>query len=158
MVKKQSTKRPTEYTEAVALEVCRRIALKYTIPEIVRDETMPTKETINMWRAEYPIFNRHYVIALQDVAESYIEDMNDVLKELKEGQIDHQTARVILDTLRWLASKYYPEMFGTKVIDQHVSMDINKKSALSETDEEILRRFGFINSIRDTNEIIGTHS
>jgi hypothetical protein len=38
---------------------------------------------------------------------------------LKNGLYDASTANVLIQTLKWKASKYYPKMFGDKVQQEH---------------------------------------
>ena len=37
------------------------------------------------------------------------------MSDLKKGRYDGSVARVLIDTLKWKASKYYPKMFGDKL-------------------------------------------
>ena len=56
-----------------------------------------------------------YTRSIQDKAESEDEEIDTIIQDLKEGKIDPASARLIIDTKKWKASKYYPKMFGEKV-------------------------------------------
>ena len=43
------TGRPTKYTDALADEICRRIAEGEMLMQIVRDEHMPERKTVYNW-------------------------------------------------------------------------------------------------------------
>lgn len=84
-----------------------------------------------------------YTLATQFRAEGCIDTIEDLEKNLLDGIIDAPTARVLIDTEKWKACKFYPKMYGDKQeIDHHVTV----KTALVEfvdgqsegTDSEII--------------------
>lgn len=50
------TGRPTKYTDALADEICRRIAEGEMLMQIVRDEHMPERKTVYNWMNEHDDF------------------------------------------------------------------------------------------------------
>ena len=136
--------RPTEYSQKIADEICDGIAMGLTITDIVADPKMPDKRTINRWKKEHPDFWQHYLLAMQDRAEGLIDHLQKIEDDLLEGIIDAPTAKVLIDTKKWIASKFYPEMFGDKA-----SIALNSVSKTESTiafypkDLEILERLGF---------------
>ena len=62
------------------------------------------------------------------------------LKDLKNKTIDASQARVLIDTYKWIASKYYPKMFGDK-------LDLTSKDEKIETKDplELLKEYVALN-------------
>lgn len=54
------TGRPTKYTDALADEICRRIAEGEMLLQIVRDKHMPERSTIYGWIEQYEDFSDNY--------------------------------------------------------------------------------------------------
>lgn len=52
---------------------------------------------------------RHYH---GDYFNDEIEDLKD---KLLKGKIDQSSARVLIDTIKWQAAKFYPKMYGDKL-------------------------------------------
>ncbi len=57
------TGRPTKYTDALADEICRRIAEGEMLMQIVRDEHMPERKTVYNWMNEHDGFLHNYARA-----------------------------------------------------------------------------------------------
>jgi hypothetical protein len=55
------------------------------------------------------------VRSIQDKAESVDAQMDEIWDGCKNGLYDPATARLLIDTLKWKAGKYYPKMFGDKI-------------------------------------------
>jgi len=81
-----------------------KLAEKNGIPEITLYDWLNKPEYAEKY-AQAKTNRGHKVV--QNIQERYIE--------LREGKIDPITARVLIDTDKWLASKFYPKMFGDKV-------------------------------------------
>jgi hypothetical protein len=45
--------------------------------------------------------------------------MDEIWEGCRLGKYDPSTARVLIDTLKWKAAKYYPKMYGDKVQQEH---------------------------------------
>lgn len=57
----------------------------------------------------------HYARATTALAQFQVEEFEKIIEELKTGSIDHQSARVIMDGRKWIASKLFPRQWGDKV-------------------------------------------
>lgn len=62
-----------------------------------------------------PEYAEEYAKAKEKRGYSAIEAILVAIEELKQGKYDPITTRLLIDTLKWLACKYYPKMFGDKV-------------------------------------------
>ena len=62
-----------------------------------------------------------YARATSALAQFQVEEFEKIIEELKTGVIDHQSARVIMDGRKWIASKLFPRQWGDKIA--HVGGD-----------------------------------
>ena len=60
-----------------------------------------------------------YMLATQFRAEGCVDEIEKTQRDLRNGIIDAPTARVLIDTEKWKACKFYPKMYGDK-IDQNI--------------------------------------
>jgi len=55
-------------------------------------------------------------------AEKQIDDINEIMSDLKNGQIEPSAGRTIINAKQWLAEKYYPSVYGQKTqVDMKVT-------------------------------------
>ena len=80
----------------------------------------------------------HYARATTALAQFQVEEFEKIIEELKAGSIDHQSARVIMDGRKWIASKLFPRQWGDKVAltggnpedgDKPIALDVSGLSA-----------------------------
>lgn len=105
--------RPTEYSPAVADRICRQIEQGYSVRGIVSfDPHVPSRATIHRWLREHPEFRDQYAQAQQLRADAYF----DMALEIACGEPDIHRARLIVDTLKWMAGKLSPKKYGKTVL------------------------------------------
>ena len=46
-----------------------------------------------------------YLCALTDYADRCVDDIRKIVEELKEGKIDNSTAKLLIETMKWLVGK-----------------------------------------------------
>lgn len=108
--------RPSEYNYDMCVEICAEVANGKTIKGVLASkEEYPTFQTWCNWKRAHDELFDLYMRSIQDKADSVEEEMEDVYKQVKEGKIDASTGRLLVDTLKWKAAKYYPKMFGDKM-------------------------------------------
>lgn len=108
--------RPSEYNFEMCKEICCQVANGQNIKTVLKsNEEYPSFVTWCEWKREHDELSNLYTRSIQDKAESEDEEIDIIIKDLKEGKIDPASARLIIDTKKWKASKYYPKMFGEKV-------------------------------------------
>lgn len=73
------TGRPTKYTDALADEICRRIAEGEMLMQIVRDEHMPERKTVYNWMNEHDDFLHNYARACEMSADALVEKGLEIL-------------------------------------------------------------------------------
>lgn len=103
--------RPTIYSEDLRDEICERIALGESVREIIKDDDMPEMRTIFRWLKEKEDFRQQYTRAKEEQADAY-EEMMLITARTEE---DVARARLIVDTMKWTASKLKPKKYGDKV-------------------------------------------
>lgn len=117
------------YTEAIAAEVCQRIAEGETLNQICRDKHMPARPTVVGWvladkggmadryaRAREMQFET-WADEISEIADNGINDWID--REVEAGRIeteyngDHvQRSRLRVDSRKWLLAKLKPQQYG----------------------------------------------
>lgn len=107
--------RPSTYSFELCEEICATVANGFNIKTVLSSKPeYPTFQTWCNWKREHPELFDLYVKAMQDKAESELEEIDHIYSELKSGRLDASTANVLIQTNKWKASKYYPKMFGDK--------------------------------------------
>ena len=58
-----------------------------------------------------------YRLALADYADRCTDDIRQIVAELRAGDIDNPTAKLLIETEKWLAQKACPEPVGERILD-----------------------------------------
>ena len=97
------TGRPTKYTDALADEICRRIAEGEMLLQIVRDKHMPERSTIYGWIEQYEDSSDNYARACEISADALVEKGLEILDGSSPdcAQMDKNRA----EYRKWLAGK-----------------------------------------------------
>ena len=133
--------RLTEYDYNLCVEICERVSLGEHIKDVLDSiESYPTFPTWCRWKREHDELFNLYTRSIQDKSEMVIFEINQTMTDLKNKVIDSSQARVLIDTYKWLASKYYPKMFGDK-------LDLTSKDEKIESKDplELLKEYVAIN-------------
>lgn len=77
----------------------------------MRDD-MPSYVTMWKWLKDDDDFRSKYQVATELRAQGIDDQIDDTIAEMRSGEIDPQTARVIVDTYKWRAAKLYPKLYG----------------------------------------------
>lgn len=108
--------RPSEYNITICNEICERIVLgEHIKPILDSDDKFPTFPTWCKWKRENDELFNLYTRSIQDKAEMLIFEINQTMQDVRTGILDASQGRLIIDTYKWMASKFYPKMFGDKV-------------------------------------------
>ena len=121
--------RPTSYTDALADNICRRIAEGESLRKICRDASMPDKTTVLRWlanednaqfRTQYAHAREMQADALFDEALEIADDASGDWTKTEDGKaiLDHehvQRSRLRVDTRKWAAGKLAPKRYGDKL-------------------------------------------
>ena len=105
-----------EYNFDLCIEICERISNGENIKSILAsDDRYPVFQTWCNWKRRNKELLDLYTQSKQDKSEIVDSKIDEVMDDLRNGVIDPPTARVLIDTLKWKAGKYYPKMFGDKI-------------------------------------------
>jgi len=109
--------RPSEYNFEMCEEICELIADGGYIMDVLEsDENYPSWATFRRWKRNNEELQTLYVNAQQDKTEPIISNIKKVQLMALNGEIDASTANVVIQTDKWLSSKFYPKMYGDKTI------------------------------------------
>ena len=64
-----------------------------------------------------------YAQALEGMARSQIELMEETIADMRAGRVTEQMARIEIDARKWFASKFLPREYGDKRQLDHTSSD-----------------------------------
>lgn len=107
--------RLSEYDFEMCKEICAEVANGFNIKTVLKSKNeYPTFQTWCNWKRQNTELFDLYIKSIQDKADSVEEELESIYDGLKAGTYDASTANVLIQTLKWKASKYYPKMFGDK--------------------------------------------
>lgn len=133
--------RLTEYDYDLCVEICDLVANgSHIIDALNSNDNYPSWSTFRRWKRDNDELQTLYTRSIQDKSEMVIFEINQTLKDLKDKTIDASQARVLIDTYKWLAAKYYPRMFGDKLDLTSKDEKIGNKDPL-----ELLKEYVAIN-------------
>ena len=133
--------RLTEYNYDLCVEICDLVANgSHIVDALNSNNNYPSWSTFRRWKRDNDELQTLYTRSIQDKSEMVIFEIYQTLKDLKNKTIDASQARVLIDTYKWIASKYYPRMFGDK-------LDLTSKDEKIETKDplELLKEYVALN-------------
>lgn len=134
------TGRPTDYTDEIAAEICKRLAEEEGgLLEVCKADDMPARSTVYLWLSQHQAFSDMYARAREDLGE-YVAHMG--VKEATSAT-DAQLGRLQFDARKWLASKLAQRKFGDKITQEHSGPDggpIQTASWVGEAPDDLLRQ------------------
>ncbi len=110
--------RPSSYTEKVGKQICDAVSKGDKLMDICKRSGMPDRTTVNRWQNEHDDFYLAYARAREQRAELFAEE---IITIGDDQSIDPQSRRVMCDNRKWLAAKFYPRMFGDRVMNEQTA-------------------------------------
>lgn len=108
--------RPDKYDFDLCSEICDKVALGAHIKTVLDEkDSYPDYSTWCRWKREHEELYDLYTKAIQDKAEMVAFEIDETMRQMRAGEVDAPVGRVLIDTLKWYASKFYPRMFGDKI-------------------------------------------
>ena len=97
--------------------ICQRIAKGESLVAICEEESMPGYSTVMRWLQEDESggVRDKYALAREGQADHNVDTMLAVART----EDDVQRARLIVDTMKWAASKLKPKVYGDKLDVKH---------------------------------------
>lgn len=116
--------RPSAFTEEIRDEICNRIAGGESLRSICREDHIPALSTVLLWVVHNRNgFSEHYHAAREAAGYAHADEALELRHMLYSGEIDHQSAKVILDSLKWGAEKMAPKKHSQRQEIDHSSSD-----------------------------------
>ncbi len=109
---KKKRGRPSKYTSEIAARICDRITQGESLRSICKTPGMPSPSQVCKWLNAYSEFSGQYARAREAAGDAAYEDIVEIERQLKDKQIDAHTARVLIDSIKWRASKLKPQLYG----------------------------------------------
>lgn len=81
------------------------------------------KSTFFYWLIKDDNLADQYARARQSRADARFESLDDIMAELKEKKIDPQTARVLMDAIKWQCGKEKGAVYGDSTQLRHANAD-----------------------------------
>ena len=165
---KRKPGRPAIYTEALGLEICRRLSEGESLLRICKDPAMPSRPTVHLWVLNDPAFSASYARARELQADRMLDECeaiaDDATYDWAERQsrgeasvladYEHiQRSRLRVDTRKWIAARMAPWKYGDRVaVDQHVTGSVahehKHEHTLAADAEALSEVLGILNALR----------
>jgi hypothetical protein len=78
--------RPSDYDEAIAMDICERIANGELPRQICREPGYPSRATLYRWRRQYPDFDRAYNLAVTFWVEMLDDECLEIVDNLSSSE------------------------------------------------------------------------
>lgn len=139
--------RPSTFNDKIADEICLSLATSSkSIVQLCKENPhWPSQVTVAEWRIKYPNFANKYAHAKKNQIDTLVDEMlnevnnnsNDLIENDKGNMVTNmaaiQRARLKADTIKWIACKLAPKIYGDKV-QQEISVTTHEE-ALKKLDE-----------------------
>lgn len=108
--------RPFEFSEAIADEICERIANGETLIRICESEHIPPPSTIYRWMDKFEDFHKAYALAREKQADFHADAIEQISESADvTNPVAVQKAKLLTQVLQWRAGRQRPKKWGTKV-------------------------------------------
>lgn len=115
--------RPTDYTPEIAEAVCAWIAGGQSLRSFSRQNNTPDVTTVCRWIVRHGEFRQQYAHAREAAGYAHGDGVIEVVELLREGDIDAQTAKAMMDGLKWAAERMAPKAHSPRQDLNHTSDD-----------------------------------
>ena len=99
------------------------IALRVPLKQICAEPGMPSQRTLYSWRRRYPEFDESIIRARVHRAEARSDYIDDIAADLRAGRLDPHSAKVLISSEQWLASRENPTRYGDRIAAEVTGKD-----------------------------------
>lgn len=132
--------RPTDYAPELAEEICAWIAGGKSLRAYCRQDGTPDVSTVCRWIVRHNEFREQYVQARESAGYAHGDGVVEVVELLRENIIDPQTAKAMMDGLKWAAERMAPKAHSARQEHDHTTngkdMPVTIQLATPEQDGE----------------------
>jgi len=115
-----------EYSEDLAIEICRRIAEGESLTKVAKADGMPSTSTVYRWLRDKEDFAKLMRLAHSDQAHTRFNEAIEIADEAPPMFVDDkgirridpagvQQQRLRVDTRKWAAAKLMPKVYGERI-------------------------------------------
>ena len=105
------------FSQEVFDAICERIANGESLRAICKAKNMPSAEAVRKWLGadnDGPLVAQ-YARAREMQGDDHFDRVLDTALKVESGELDPQSARTVIDALKWTAGKLRPKVYGDKV-------------------------------------------
>jgi len=121
----------TDEVAEIQERVITEIQTGRSLRQVCGDEGMPNFRTVQRWIVSDGSFAVKYARARTAQADTLFDRMEAVEEAVSAGTMDSHAARVVLDSMRWRASKLAPKVYGDRLDVQVSDTRISISGALA---------------------------
>lgn len=115
--------RPTDYSPDLSASICEWIAGGKSLRAFCRQSGTPDVSTICRWIVTHEEFRKQYVQAREAAGFAHADGIIEIAELLRDGTVDPQTGKAIMDGLKWAAERMAPKSHSAKQEIAHTSPD-----------------------------------
>ena len=134
--------RPSMFTQAIADEICFRLADGESLRKICKDKHLPSRVCVFYWLLDkkYDDFFNQYAKAREAQAEHMFDELLEICDNPNIEMTNRDRLRV--DVRKWYLSKVVPKLYGDKT-EKEINVNVNLA-------EEVKKgRMRVVNALRD---------
>jgi len=105
----------TDEVAEIQEKVVEAIQTGRSLRQVCQDDGMPDFRTVQRWIVSDGAFAVRYARARTAQADTLFDRMEAVEEAVAAGTMDSHAARVVLDSMRWRASKLAPKVYGDRL-------------------------------------------
>ena len=122
-----------------------------SLRQVCQDDGMPDFRTVQRWIVADGQFAVKYARARTAQADTLFDRMEAVEEAVSAGTMDSHAARVVLDSMRWRASKLAPKVYGDRLDVSVTDTRISISGALAAANARLV-------DVIDVTPVITHHS
>jgi len=116
--------RPSIFSDDFADDICEHLTKGGSMASWCEVEGRPSYGTVFRWLSERDEFRAAYMRAREVQAHNDADRIEDVRRQVADGTLMPDAARVIVDSLKWTAGRRAPKVYGDR-IDVAVTGDVS---------------------------------
>lgn len=101
-----------------SMQVCDYISIGHSVLSAC-EETGISHETFYREMRKNPDLCEYYARAREGRADVRFESIEQLKDDLRNGKVDANAARVLLDAIKWQAGKEKAKVYGDKIVQEH---------------------------------------
>ena len=139
--------------EAIMDRIMAQLEMGRSLVQVCKDDGMPDRETVSRWMRDEPAYAAKYAYARAMQADTLFSEMADVENKVQAGTMDSHAARVVLDSMRWRASKLAPKVYGDRLDVQVSDTRISISGALQAAQARLVDVVDVTPRLEQTNNV-----